>query len=243
MDTIKFVAHRGYQRHYPENTRLAFQKAIDAGAGFIETDVQISADLQPMLYHDRKLKACTGLTGPWHHHPAALLEAARNHEPKRLGDIFDGQGIEPLSVLVALLQANPQIHAFVEVKSVTIDYHGIEQTYRIITSTLAPVVKRCTLISFHRPFMSFARLSGWPSIGIALRRWRDASAPDIEKMAPDYIFADIKDLPKRRHFHDFKATLVIYEVDSPDIAQSLHQRGISFIETFAIGEMQQALSP
>lgn len=242
MSSIKLVAHRGYQRLYPENTLLAYREAINAGARFIETDVQLSADEHPVLYHDRKLKRCTGLKGSIHDHPFSQLSQAANHEPKRLGGQFSDQTIEPLSDLVALIKEHPQVHAFVEVKSISVDFHGIATTYQRITETLAPVVEQCTLISFHIAFMSYARLSGWPSIGVALRRWKDLQQSEVTAMTPDYIFADIDDLPKNADFHDFNAQLVIYEVDCPDLARSLHQRGINYIETFAIGDMQQILN-
>ena len=32
----KIIAHRGFSSQYPENTLLAFQKAIEIGADFIE---------------------------------------------------------------------------------------------------------------------------------------------------------------------------------------------------------------
>lgn len=242
MSSIKLVAHRGYQRLFPENTLLAYREAIKAGARFIETDVQLSADEQPVLYHDRKLKRCTGLKGAVHDHLFKPLSLAPNHEPKRLSDQFLGLTIESLTDLVTLLCENPQVHAFIEVKSVTIDFHGIEKTYQRITEILKPVTTQCTLISFHIPFMMFAHSSDWHSIGIALRRWKDLYKTDVETMAPDYIFADVDDLPKKNDFFDLKSKLVVYEVDSPELARSLHQRGIEYIETFAIGDMQQALT-
>jgi len=242
MSSIKLVAHRGYQRLFPENSLLAYREAIKAGALFIETDVQLSADQQPVLYHDRKLKRCTGLKGAVHDHLFKPLSLAPNHDPKRLSDRFVGHTIEPLSDLVTLLSKHPQVHAFIEVKSITIDFHGIDKTYRHIIDVLAPVAAQCSLISFHIPFMTFARNSGWHSIGVALRRWKDLHKAEVETMAPDYIFADVDDLPKQINFYDLKNKLVVYEIDSPELARSLQQRGIEYIETFAIGDMQQALT-
>jgi hypothetical protein len=39
-----FIAHRGASSNAPENTLTAFTKAMEAGAGFIEADVRLSAD-------------------------------------------------------------------------------------------------------------------------------------------------------------------------------------------------------
>ena len=40
----KVIAHRGFSGEYPENTLLAFRKAIEAGCDGIELDVQLSGD-------------------------------------------------------------------------------------------------------------------------------------------------------------------------------------------------------
>lgn len=49
------LAHRGYSAHYPENTMLAFKKAIEAGFDGIETDVQKTKDGVLVLIHDDKI--------------------------------------------------------------------------------------------------------------------------------------------------------------------------------------------
>ncbi len=59
--TLKTVAHRGFSENYPENTLIAFQKALDAGADGIETDLRLSLDGQPVIFHDDDLKRITGL--------------------------------------------------------------------------------------------------------------------------------------------------------------------------------------
>ena len=54
-DTPWIVAHRGARDEAPENTRTAFDRALDAGVDGIEFDVQISKDGVPVIYHDRTL--------------------------------------------------------------------------------------------------------------------------------------------------------------------------------------------
>jgi len=60
---MKIIAHRGWSARYPENTMLAFKKAIDAGADGIETDLRLSHDGRIMLFHDDDLKRLTGHAG------------------------------------------------------------------------------------------------------------------------------------------------------------------------------------
>lgn len=48
-------AHRGFKGKYPENTMLAFKKAIEAGADGIEFDVHLSKDGELVIIHDEFL--------------------------------------------------------------------------------------------------------------------------------------------------------------------------------------------
>ncbi|MEX2450255.1 MAG: glycerophosphodiester phosphodiesterase family protein [Rhodospirillales bacterium] len=54
------VAHRGYSSRYPENTVLAFEQAVRAGADYIETDLRLSRDGAVMCCHDPDLKRIAG---------------------------------------------------------------------------------------------------------------------------------------------------------------------------------------
>lgn len=56
-------AHRGASEYTPENTMLAFNVGIYMGANGIETDVQITKDGIPVLFHDNTLKRVTGQEG------------------------------------------------------------------------------------------------------------------------------------------------------------------------------------
>lgn len=53
-------AHRGDCAHWPENSRSAFQGAIDAGADFIETDLRLTADGVMVACHDSDLSRLCG---------------------------------------------------------------------------------------------------------------------------------------------------------------------------------------
>lgn len=57
---MHIIAHRGFSAKFPENTLLAFREAINAGAWMIETDIRLSADDVPMIFHDSSLKRVCG---------------------------------------------------------------------------------------------------------------------------------------------------------------------------------------
>ena len=59
----KIWCHRGYSGLYPENTMLAFQKAMETGADGIELDVQLSKDGEVVVIHDETVDRTTDGSG------------------------------------------------------------------------------------------------------------------------------------------------------------------------------------
>lgn len=68
------IAHRGASGHAPENTLAAIQAAADAGAQWIEIDVNVSKDGTPVLHHDDDLQRCSNGTGLVIEHDLATLQ-------------------------------------------------------------------------------------------------------------------------------------------------------------------------
>jgi glycerophosphoryl diester phosphodiesterase len=60
---IVAMAHRGEHLHHPENTLLAYQAAIDAGADYFEVDVRTTSDGKLVLSHDGSVARCTNGKG------------------------------------------------------------------------------------------------------------------------------------------------------------------------------------
>ena len=56
-------AHRGFSAAYPENTILAFRKAIEAGADGIELDVHLTKDDEIVIIHDETVDRTTDASG------------------------------------------------------------------------------------------------------------------------------------------------------------------------------------
>jgi glycerophosphoryl diester phosphodiesterase len=82
---MKVVAHRGYSARFPENSALAFEQAIVAGADYLETDVRLAADDALVCWHDADFGRVAGNATPIATTPAAeiarieLPHAARVH--------------------------------------------------------------------------------------------------------------------------------------------------------------------
>jgi glycerophosphoryl diester phosphodiesterase len=91
------LGHRGARREAPENTLLAFEKAIDAGANGVELDVRLSADGEVVICHDPTL---ADLTGERELRPVACLTAA---ELSRV-ELGAGQGVPRLAELLGFAE-------------------------------------------------------------------------------------------------------------------------------------------
>ena len=91
---MKIIAHRGLSSRYPENTLLAFRKALEAGKDGIETDLRLSADGEVVLFHDKDLARITGAKGS--------VETSSLQELKTL-DAGEGERIPTLDELLMLV--------------------------------------------------------------------------------------------------------------------------------------------
>ncbi|RXZ70742.1 glycerophosphodiester phosphodiesterase [Agromyces albus] len=56
----RVLAHRGFAVDAPENTLLAFEKAVAIGVQYIETDVHVSRDETAVVAHDPSLQRVAG---------------------------------------------------------------------------------------------------------------------------------------------------------------------------------------
>src|SRR5262245_19365012 len=91
MAGLKKIAHRGASGVFPENTRLAFEKAIAAGADMIELDCQMTRDGHVVIFHDEKLRRICGVPGALR--DRTLAELKRLDIGKWRGKAFKGERI------------------------------------------------------------------------------------------------------------------------------------------------------
>lgn len=68
------IAHRGASAYYPENTISSFAGAIQLEADMVELDVQLTADGEVVVFHDRKINRCTNGKGRISYHTLRELK-------------------------------------------------------------------------------------------------------------------------------------------------------------------------
>lgn len=118
----QIIAHRGFSSIAPENTLLAFQKAIEVGADYFELDVQRSEDGKAMVIHDATIDKTSseGKTGKVVEMNSAKLKNIKVGFTKRFQDQFPDEKIPTLRE--ALEVAKGKIKVCIEIKS-----YGLEQ--------------------------------------------------------------------------------------------------------------------
>lgn len=117
------IAHRGFKGKYPENTMLAFEKAIEAGADGIEFDLHLSKDGELVIIHDESLERTTD--------GKSLVCEKTLEELQKLNasKLYPGCEIQRIPTLREYFEfaKDKQIITNIELKNSIIGYEGIEE--------------------------------------------------------------------------------------------------------------------
>ncbi|MEE8059574.1 MAG: glycerophosphodiester phosphodiesterase family protein [Pseudomonadales bacterium] len=237
MIADKLIAHRGWQRRYPENTLLGIEKALGVGARHIEIDIQLSADHIPVLCHDHILLRVCGREHNINHCKFDTLQSFSAYEPERLGDAFTGTPLSPLSDCVKLFMAHPETTLYVELKRQSIRTFGATAVLNSVLPLLKNIVDHCFLISFDIDVLQQALNRGWKTVAPVISDLEQLQQPPIQQLSPSLIFCHVSLLGNDYNFSDLIFPSAIYEIDSYQQANLLIKRGATMVETFAIGEI------
>ena len=134
------IAHRGEPETWPENSLIGYREVLRAGARYIETDVQITADGMAILSHDPSLLKVTDTNRVISDTPSADILSLPAGHPDRFGDRFRDLRIATLAEFAELLAAWPDARAFVEIKHASVNAFGVERVVDLILETLAGVL-------------------------------------------------------------------------------------------------------
>lgn len=116
------IAHRGSSGTSPENTRTAFEKAIEAGVDMIEMDCQLSQDGHVVVIHDECLDRTAGVKG--------LVREKTLKQLKRLDvgtwfqSSFKGERILTLEEVMEIVVDKVDLN--LEIKHIPAGSYGIE---------------------------------------------------------------------------------------------------------------------
>ena len=231
------VAHRGWPSRFPENTLEGIEAALKAGACMVEFDVQLTADGVPVVVHDDSLRRTGGISMGIMDSTLEQLRAHTVHEPVRFGSNFAGVRMPTLAEVATLLQRWPRATAFVEIKRASLRRFGTEPVLAPVMEVLAPVLGQSVLISFDARLIEAASGDKRVRTGWALKTWNAAQRAIAASLSPHFLFCKISALPRRGALPEGPWTWAAYETSSPQTALTLSARGVTLVETDAIGEM------
>jgi glycerophosphoryl diester phosphodiesterase len=141
------VAHRGASGNYPENTLIAFQKALEIGVDEIELDLYLTKDDRLIIMHDSTVDRTTDGTGAISELTLAEIKAL--DAGGVFGEQFRGERVPTWEEALELVQGkvglnvhlkeggNPDGHYERKVAKALIDFHMVEDS--ILTCSDASV--------------------------------------------------------------------------------------------------------
>lgn len=162
MSGFKKIAHRGASGEYPENTRLAFEKAIEAGVDMIELDCQMTSDGHVVVFHDERLIRTAGVRGTVRSKTLAQLKKLDIGRWRKKN--FAGERILTLEEALECVNGNADL--CIEIKSYAGSAPGIELKILFIVSHY-DYLDRTTISSFNYNCLARVReLAPESSLGI-----------------------------------------------------------------------------
>jgi glycerophosphoryl diester phosphodiesterase len=133
-------AHRGASVDCPENTLLAFNRAIEMGVDALELDLHLSRDNALVVIHDSTLDRTTNGFGLVAHHSLAdirKLDAGQGQKVPILSEVFD-------------LVRNNSLRLCLEIKGHTEAAELATATALVQAVEDADLIGRCILTSFSK---------------------------------------------------------------------------------------------
>ncbi len=240
-NTCVVYAHRGFSAIAPENTMVAFQKALDFGATGIELDVQLSKDGVVMVCHDEKVDRTTDGQGFLVDYTCAELQKLDagswfcSHEGCQCKK-YQGVTIPTLKEVLELLTerpANATVELNIELKTGIVDYPELEEKVLELTHQYG-IHSRTIFSSFnHYSLKKMRELDSKARIGVLYiagiyEPWEYVKQFAAEAIHP--IFYNIRpELVKQAHRAGIKVNP--FTVNEPGMMKKMIDCGVDGVIT------------
>lgn len=234
-----WVAHRGDNAHYPENTQSAMRAALAAGAHYIEFDVQMCADETLIVMHDDNLLRTCGVSQSVFDMTASDVTRFSAHEAQRFGDAFYPEPVPTLAQMLNLVVVHPDITAFVEIKEESLQHWGVERVMQIFLAQLVTHARQCVVISFSAAAIDFVQQHSVLRTGWVLHAYDEAHRVRAEQLAPTMLICNQRKLAQSQPWPGTWQWM-LYGIETLPQAKTWGERGVAFVETDHITDMLRA---
>jgi len=226
------VAHRGLSSRYPENTRLAIEQAVLAGARAVEFDVQFTADLVPVLFHDPTLERLLGQQGRVMETPWKQLRKYRTAFKHGNCQPHAGLPITTLAEITDYCQGLPEVMPCIEIKTESIEYFGLHKCLNVILQVVEPLIEHALFLSFNHEAITWLHIHGITRTGWVLDDYCDQSRTIAEALQPHVLVCDQMKLQATTGgLWPGPWDWMAYQTEDPGVIRQLLRRGIRYVET------------
>lgn len=233
-----FIAHRGYAAAFPENTLIALDAAWQAGAEFVEVDIQLSADSVPVLFHDRDLHRLCQQTGAIHDYTFSQLQNFNVTDSEKFADQYSDNKITSLVTFIDYLKENKKLKAFIELKRSMIEKFGEQQVLDILLPLFEDIKGQITFISYEQAILKNISKNTTFTTGIVVDEWEEYNKEADWKS--EWVFCSAEGLPEDNTELKIVPKIAVFEVGDINMANTLLEKGINYLETFQIKKMLDA---
>ena len=232
MDTNKLIAHRGDNTNYPENTLIAIEAALKAGATSFEFDVQMNADHSLVAFHDKDFTRMSG------NYDEKIYEVSDDemsrisvHEPKQFDKKHYPTRVSHIDEILELLKRYPKAQAYVEIKDESLEHWGVEFVMKRLLEKLKGFEKQATIISFNVAALAYTKSHSDLKIGLVFEDYSEAYKAIATQLQPEFMICWYKILPNENVWPG-NWKWMVYTINKVDLAKRLLKRGdIDFVET------------
>ncbi|MGB7344222.1 MAG: FAD-dependent oxidoreductase [Pirellulaceae bacterium] len=233
-----FVAHRGASERFPENTLVAYEAAVQAGAKYVELDVQLTRDLVPVLHHDHDLLRMTGTPSDITDMNASAVLALPASYPEKFGDQFADNRLITLRDFSAVMKRHPGVTVFVEIKRQSVEVFGADTVAEHVLEAMDSIRQHAVVISFNAEVLHAVRkIDTNLPIGFVLREYDQDHRQQAEELAPAYLFCSTNRIPDDRQVWPGNWQWVLYNTDTVDEALEFYKHGFHMLETNRIVDL------
>lgn len=180
----KIVAHRGFFSEYPENTMLAFRKAVETDCDGIELDVQLTADDEVVVIHDETVNRTTDGKGLIREMTLAQLRGLNAH-----GAFVGRFDFEPIPTFREYLayMADKRQFTNIELKNSIFVYPQLEEKVIALIREYR-LEDRCCFSSFnHFSMQRCKELAPGMATGLLTSSWLVNAGAYGKSIGADYI--------------------------------------------------------